>query len=192
MPQIVAVVGMCGAGKSVVADMLVDHGYHFLRFGQVALDEVKRQGLEPTEANERPIRDGLRKEHGPAAFAILNMPKIEALFQKGNVVADGLYSWAEYKVLKEKFGEQLVVLAVYASPKTRYERLDNRKLASEDTDLRNRHMSPEESAARDKAEIEISDKGGPIAMADHLINNEGSLEELKQQVESFLERIPHG
>ena len=34
---------MCGAGKSVVSDFLVEKGYKFLRFGQITLDELKKR-----------------------------------------------------------------------------------------------------------------------------------------------------
>lgn len=66
--KIVAVVGMCGSGKSVVSDFLVKKGYKFLRFGQITLDDVKRRGLAPTEENEKGIREGFRHKYGMAAF----------------------------------------------------------------------------------------------------------------------------
>ena len=83
---------MCGAGKSVVSDFFVKNGFQFFRFGQITLDEVKKRGLEPNEANERPIREEFREKYGMAAFAILNLPKFDELMKNGNVIADGLYS----------------------------------------------------------------------------------------------------
>ncbi len=88
--HIVAVVGMCGSGKSILADRLVEKGYKFLRFGQIVLDIVKEKGLAPTEENEKPIREEVRKEHGMGAMAILNLPKIKKFFEESNVVIDGL------------------------------------------------------------------------------------------------------
>ena len=105
MNKIVAIVGMCGAGKSEVADEFIKRGYQYVRFGQITLDEVKKRGLEPTEENERPIREELRKEYGPGAFAILNIPKFDEALKTGNVIGDGLYSWSEYKILKDKYGK---------------------------------------------------------------------------------------
>ena len=49
----------------------------------------------------------MRKEHGMGAYAILNIPKFDELLKKGNVVGDGLYSWSEYKILKEKYQQDL-------------------------------------------------------------------------------------
>src|SRR3989344_4740317 len=103
---IVAVVGLCGAGKSEVANYFVQQGFFYLRFGQITLDEIKRRGLAPTETNERQIREALRQEHGMAAFAKLNMPAIDEHQTQGKpVLIDGLYSWSEYKLLKEKYGQ---------------------------------------------------------------------------------------
>ena len=187
MERIVAIVGMCGAGKSVVADHLVQRGFCFLRFGQLTMDELLRRGLVVNEANERTVREELRKEYGMAAFALLNIPNIDRLGEHALVAIDGLYSWSEYKVLKERYGKRLVVLAVYASPATRYARLCLRSQDSTDAAARNRTLTPEQAASRDAAEIEKLEKGGPVSMADFLINNEGTLDDLEQNVTAFLE-----
>lgn len=186
--MIIAVVGMCGSGKSIVSDYLVKKGFQFLRFGQITLDEVKKKGIKPDEKTESKIREDIRKERGMAAFAILNKPKIDELSKKGDVVIDGLYSWSEYKYLKEIYKEKLVVIAVYASPKIRYSRISKRS-AQKDPDLRHRSFSVEDAKARDCAEIENIEKGGPIAMADFTLVNEGSLEELYGQVDEILEIV---
>ncbi len=189
MNKLICIVGMTGAGKSVIADYLVARGYGFLRFGQLTLDIVKERGLEPIEANERPIREELRKTHGMGAFALLNIPKFDELLKKGNVVGDGLYSWDEYKILKEKYGSNLTIIAVYAPPKLRYERLVNRTLHATDTNLRHRPATPESAKARDYAEIENSAKGGPIAMADYTLTNLLTVEDLVSQLEKILPEI---
>jgi len=178
MGKIIAVVGMCGAGKSEVSNFFQQKGYQFLRFGQITLDEVKQRGLTPTEENEREIRERLRKEHGMAAFAILNMPKIKELSERGNLVIDGLYSWQEYKVLKETFPE-LQLLAVHTPPETRYSRLEKRVV---DEKMRNRPMTREQAKSRDYSEIENIEKAGPIAMADIVITNYGTPLDLIEQL----------
>lgn len=186
MSIIVAIVGMTGSGKSTVADYLVDHGFTFLRFGQITLDIVMERGLEPTEENERPIREEVRKTHGMAAYAILNLPKIEKLSASGDVVIDGLYSWEEYVVLKERFGDQLIVLAIFCSPKTRYHRLAKREYdPKKDPNMRSRPATKNQSASRDKSEIENLNKAGPIVMADYTILNEGTFEKLKADTKTF-------
>lgn len=179
--RIICIVGMPGSGKSVVADELVKQGFAFLRFGQITLDIVKQRGLEPSEKIEKEIREGLRKEHGMAAFALLNIPKIDELLKKSDVAVDGLYSWSEYKILKEKYGGLMSVVAVFAPPKTRYERLTNRSVEGDEA-RRFRNFTKEEAKSRDYAEIENLEKGGPIVMADFTIVNTGTIVQLKEAV----------
>lgn len=189
MNTFIALVGMCGSGKSVVADALVEKGFQFFRFGQITLDIIMEEGMEVNEINERAIREGLRKEYGMGAYAIKNMPKIDTFLANGNVVGDGLYSWAEYKILKDKYGDRLVIIAVYAPPKLRYDRLSNRKQSDDDKEIRNRQLSAEQAKSRDFSEIENLDKGGPIAMADFTLVNTGQVPELLKQLENVLGQL---
>jgi dephospho-CoA kinase len=187
--RIVAIVGMPGSGKTEASDFFAKKGYQFIRLGQLTLDEVKKRGLEPTEANERPIREEFRKKHGMDAFAKLNFPKIDTLMKKGNVVIDGLYSWEEYLAFKEKY-PGIVVIAINASPKTRYERLEKQKYDREkDTNMKRRHYTKEEAASRDCAQLENMHTGGPIAMADFTVVNELTLRELNQCLEEIVKAM---
>ena len=175
--KIVAIVGMAGTGKSEVARLFEKAGFTRIRFGDVTDEELKKRGQELNEENERRVRELLRKEHGMAAYAKLNLPRIEAALASSDVVVDGLYSWEEYLFLKEYYGENLYLVAVWTSPATRYSRLGGR---------RNRPLTPEEAAARDRAEIENLHKGGSIAMADYFIINETSLEDLREQTQRII------
>ena len=184
MNKIVFIVGMCGSGKSIVADELVKKGFGYVRFGQLTLDKVIEQRLAPTEENEKRIREELRRQYGMGAYAALNLPKFDALLLKGNVVGDGLYSWSEYKILKDHYQDKMVVLHIYAPPELRYERLEARTRIDEQ--MRNRPMTRKQAEARDCAEIENIEKGGPIAMANYCIQNLGGVEELREDVGRFL------
>ncbi len=191
--KIVAIVGMTGAGKTEAASVFVSLGWQMIRFGQITLDELKKRNLPVNEAMERMVREELRRMHGMAAFAVMNLPKIDVLLMKGPVVIDGLYSWSEYKILKERYGDQLRVLAICASPATRHQRLEHRADRHRgDNDKRFRSFTRAESRSRDYAEIENLEKGGPIAMADYTIVDEGELDEFKQEVKGFIAEITDG
>ncbi len=177
--NLIAFVGMCGAGKSVATEAFEQAGYSLVYFGGVTMDELARRGLEKNEKNERMIREGLRAELGPAAYAIKSLPKIEAGLEKGNVVLDGLYSWSEYKVLKERF-PNLMVVAVLTDRQNRYDRLSVRPI---------RPLTAAEATSRDYAEIENSEKGGPIAIADRYLTNNATAEEFKAKIEALIEEL---
>lgn len=188
MTRIVAIVGMCGSGKSFLADELVKLGWGFVRFGQLTLDIAKERGVSG-EAEERKIREELRKQHGMGAFATLNIPKFDAVLAKKNLVADGLYSWSEYKILKSYYDERLIIVAVFAPPFLRYERISKRYSDAADVTARNRNFTIDEARARDAAEIENIEKGGPIAMADYTILNTGTMEEYLRNIKNFIAQL---
>ena len=189
MEKIIALVGMPGSGKSIVGDFFKSAGFSYIRFGQITLDIIKERGLQPTEENEKAVREEVRKKYGMGAYAILNLPKIKALLKKGDVVVDGVYSWSEYKVLKEEFGDNLIVVCIYAPPALRYKRLSERKLEASDRLLRNRQFSVEDAKKRDYNEIENIEKGGPIAMTDYILLNTGTIEELEMQIQDLLKKL---
>jgi dephospho-CoA kinase len=181
--KVVSIVGMTGAGKSEVSKVFEENGFIRIRFGDLTDEGMKKRNLEPSEENERLVRELLRQEHGMAAYAKLNLPRIEQALNPSqgegqDVVIDGLYSWEEYTYLKARYGEDLYLVAVWSSPKTRYARLSNRS---------SRRLTLEEATSRDRAEIEHTNKGGPIAMADFTIINESALENLMVETKKIVE-----
>ncbi|MDP2718448.1 MAG: AAA family ATPase [Dehalococcoidia bacterium] len=180
MNKVIAIVGMAGSGKSEVTREFEKTGYKRIRFGDITDLEIKRRGLKLDEKNERFIREMLREEHGMAAYALLNLPKITESLERSSVVIDGLYSWEEFKLLKERLINELIILAVYASPKTRYKRLLGR---------RERNLDLGDAQRRDAAEIEKINKGGPIAMADFTVVNDTSLVDLLSKTREIIDLI---
>lgn len=178
--KVVSIVGMAGAGKTEVARAFEENGFIRIRFGDVTDEAIKKRGLAPNEKNERYIRELLRQEHGMSAYAQLNLPRIDSARKQSDVVIDGLYSWEEYTFLKTYYGENFCVVAVWASPRTRYARLTGRP---------NRQLTQEEAASRDWTEIENTNKGGPIAIADFTIINESSLENLRKEARRIISKL---
>ncbi|MFW6151294.1 MAG: dephospho-CoA kinase [Chloroflexota bacterium] len=171
---------MAGAGKSVVARLFERDGFARIRFGDITDQELQRRGLARNEKNERYVRQQLREKHGMSAYARLNLPRIEAALVSSHVVVDGLYSWEEYTFLKDRLADRMVLVAVWASSRTRHARLRNR---------RQRPLIAEEAYGRDRDEIEKGNKGGPIAIADFVIVNEASFEHLERETQRVLSAL---
>lgn len=180
MKKIIAVVGMCGAGKSVVANYLEEFlGYKRVYFGGVTMKKLAEENLEVNPDNERKIREKLRRELGMSAYAKVLLPEIKELAKTDNVVLDGLYSWAEYRYLIDEI-PNLKVIAVVADKKLRYKRLLQRP---------HRPLSNSEAEYRDLTELERLEKAQPIAFADYYICNNTSVSDVVDQLTDILKYI---
>ena len=180
MGKVIAIVGMCGSGKSVATEILENEfGYKKVYFGGVTMDKLKELSLEDTPENEKMIRENLRKELGMGAFAKILLPKIKEYSKDNNVVLDGLYSWDEYKELSNEL-DNITIIAIVCDKNIRYERLKNRKI---------RPYNNEQAQNRDIAEIENSAKGGPISYADYYIFNNGNIDDYKERLFEIIKNI---
>ncbi len=180
--KIVAFVGLTGSGKSSAVEYLTAKGYPKVYFGGVVLDAMEKAHLEHTEANEQTFREELREREGKDFVVNRIVTQIENLIDAGQhrIVADGIYTWTEYKIMKRAFPGELTVVAVVTPKHLRHHRLTQRPI---------RPLTDTEANQRDWAEIENLDKGGPIAIADHYIINNGDLDHFHQQIDDELDHI---
>ena len=176
---ILAIVGMPVTGKSeVVRHLTKNYGMRCIYFGGYVLQKVRSSGLEETPESERKVREQLRREYGMNAMATLAMPDLIAGHERGDrVVIDGLYSYAEYELLFEQFGEELIVVAIHSNRLIREQRAQQRKI---------RPLTASELMERDHAEVTMLDKGGPIAIADFHILNNGARQVLEQSIDEIV------
>lgn len=177
--NIIAVVGMCGSGKSIAVDFFEKKGYEKVYFGGVIYEKMNEEKIEITPTSQKIFRENLRNQYGMGVVAKILLPKIKELYEKGNVVLDGLYSLEEYKILKQEF-KDIVVVAILVDKNIRYERIGKRK---------ERPFAKEEAIKRDIDEIENIKKAEPIAYADMYILNNENEEIYKRKLEELLEKV---
>lgn len=176
-----ALVGMPGAGKTMCAEHLQKRGYFQFRFGSIVTDEVEKRGLAINPANERTVRLEFRKNEGMDVMAKRALPKLRTALQSHQtIIIDGLYSFSEYKTLRNEFPDRLVVVAITAPRLLRYERLSQRPI---------RPLTAEEAQTRDWQEIETMEKGGPIAIADYTLVNDTTSDDLLAKLDTLLETL---
>ncbi len=180
--KIIAFVGLPGAGKSTAVEYFTKHGLPKVYFGGVIYQAMNDAGIEITPESQQIFREQFREEHGKDVVVNKIIDQINHLVAAGQrtIIADGLYTWTEYKVLKKAFPGELGVVAIVAPRKLRYRRLADRP---------ERPFTNSEAYARDTTEIEHLEKGGPIAIADHYVINDGTREELEAKLKDLKKEL---
>lgn len=180
MKMLLAIVGMPGSGKSEATTFFQAHGFSKVRFGDFTDESLQEEGREITPENEQTFREEIRKKEGMDVYAKKAKNQIDTLLKRDeNVIIDGLYSWQEFTYLKSEFPD-LTLIHIYARPKTRYERLKKRAI---------RPLTQQEARERDYKEIENLQKGGPIAIADFMVENESNKETLVKNLQALLAQL---
>ena len=175
----VGLVGMPGAGKGTVREIVQKMGYHVVVMGDEVRQEASRRALKPTPENLGIVMLKLREEEGPAAVAKRCIPKMAKAKEKV-VVVEGIRSLHEVEEFKRRF-PSFALIAIHASPETRFRRLFQRK-RSDDPEGWETFME------RDLRELGVG-LGSAVATADHMIVNEGTKAQLKRKTREALGKV---
>jgi dephospho-CoA kinase len=176
---VVGLAGMPGSGKSLVVKTAQQEGYAVVVMGDVIREETQKRGLKPTPKNIGKVMLELREKGGNSIIADKCIPKIEQQ-KSGKVIVDGLRSLSEVDAFKAHFSK-FSLIAVHASPETRFNRLYRRR-RSDDPD------GWEIFHERDMRELNVG-LGNAIAIAEHLIINENNRNDTKAKVKQTLRMI---
>jgi len=189
---VIVVAGLPGAGKSIVGEVAERIGYIRLVMGDVVRGEAQKRGLKPTREVLSMIARDLRERYGDAVIAERLVTKISVLFEEKEgglkIIIDGVRSLSEVKCFQENIihrvtrNSSIKILAIHASPRTRYHRLIARGRGDDPKNW-------EEFCRRDFEELSLG-LGDVIALADYMIINENKdLEALKKEIEDVLIKI---
>jgi len=177
--RVVCVTGMPGCGKEEALAVAQNLGFSIVRMGDVVREEALRRGLPITDAAVGGMAHAERQAHGLGIWAERTLPRI----QGEHILVDGLRGRAELDIFRGALGDDLSVVAVHASPKTRYERMMRRGRRDDAGTI-------EAFRARDLRELSWG-LGDVIATADVMLVNEGTLDEFRRQARAALGRL-HG
>lgn len=179
MPKkILVFVGLLASGKGTAAKYFTEkYGAQSFRFSTIMRDVLDRLYLEHSRENMSNISTLLRERFGEDLFAKVMAADVEKA-PANLVVVDGARRLADIEHLKKLAGFKLVSIEVEA--KIRYERLRQR---GENPDDQNKTW--EQFLADHELETEKSIPA-LMAMADVVVNNNGSPEEFRRQLDKLV------
>ena len=169
---------MPGAGKSLASHEAEKRGIPIFVSGDIIRAEARRRGLKPTRKNLGRLMLEIRKEEGMGAIARRLSPLIDTT-AGSHVVYEGARSVEELEELSRKHG--VITVAIHASPKTRFRRLLKRKRSD-------RPRTWPNFVERDERELRVG-VGRLIAMADRMVENEDSKDDLKRRMKRLLRTL---
>jgi len=176
--KIIGITGTLGAGKGTIVDFLVrEKGFSHFSVRQYLVKVIEKEGLPVNRDSMVVTANRIRAEQNPAYI-------IQELYKKAekegkDAVIESIRTPGEVKFLKQQ--GNFILLAVDADPQLRFERIKNRKSATDNIDF-NTFLKNE------KREMTSGDPNNQnirkcIEMADILLTNNGSIEDLYRQIE---------
>lgn len=179
--RVIGTVGMPGSGKSVISQILKEKlNSFYIVMGDVIREEVMKKGLEPTPDNVQMIMITIREREGNDIVAQRCIKKLKENEVKYEwAIIEGLRGFEELATFRKHLN--FLLIAIHASPSTRFNRLKQRGRSD---DPKNREMFDK----RDLIELKVG-IGSVIALADHILVNEGSKEDLFTKIDQLLESV---
>ncbi len=181
--KLICVVGMPGAGKSIVSKTLAEYfNTEVILMGDVVRAEARRRGIGKDLKSMMKFAEELRKKYGKAAVAKLTINHLKRLkINKNIIIIDGVRSLDEINEFRRHF-KHVIIVAVHTSPRRRFQRLQSRGRPDDP-------KTWEEFQLRDKKELEFG-IGSAIALADIMIVNEDKdVNELIKEVRTIASRL---
>ena len=176
--KVIAIVGMPGAGKRLVSEPARSRGIPVLVCGDVIREETEKRGMSLTPENMGRVMLDIRRQEGPAVVAERLIPKI-ASSTSSVAVVEGVRSMDEVDALRRS--HTVAIVAVHASPTTRCDRLISRGRSDDP-------KSWEEFVERDSRELSVG-IGNVIALAEEMLVNEASIDDLKAASELVISKV---
>lgn len=184
--MIIGLTGKNGAGKGEVAEFLKKRGFHYLSLSDKVRDEMRKSKISPTRESMIKFANELRRKYGAGWLAEEIVKDID---DDKNYVVDSIRSPAEVAVFREKKGSSFCLVAVKADPKVRFERLKKRGREGDPIEYQ-KFLEFEAMEAKGDPSSQQLDETEKIA--DVVIENNGTFEELGEEVKKVLLNMSFG
>lgn len=183
--RIIGITGTIGAGKGTVVDYLVTrYGFKHYSAREVFVEEIKRRNMPVNRDSMLIVANDLRTMHHPG-WAIEQLYR-RAVTNGGDAVIESVRALGEIEFLRS-IPERFSLFAVDADPKLRYERVLVRRSVTD-------QVTFDEFIEKELREMNSQDPTQPnlagcIALADHVMSNNGNIDDLHRKVDIALEKF---
>jgi dephospho-CoA kinase len=176
--KVILLTGMPGSGKSAAIKIARDRDIPVHRMGDTIWAEIEARGLPLSKDNVGQVATEMRRTQGPDIWALRTIQMVKEHPPADLIIIDGCRSRAEVERFRAEFGDDMVIVAILASPRTRFERL---KARDREDDI----QTWDEFEERDRRELEWG-LAEVIEAADITIENEGPVKVLHEKMASLL------
>ncbi len=181
---IIGITWTLGAGKGTVVEYLVEkYGFQHFSVRAYLIEKMLQKGMPNNRDSMVIMGNELREKYGPGFIASDLYTKAEETGK--NTVIESVRTVGEIKTFKEKW--PFYLFAVEADPGIRYERIWAR---GSETD----HVPYTTFIENEEREMNSDDPNKQnlqacIDLADYVIENNGTIDELRQQVDKIMKQI---
>eukprot|EP00299_Pterocystis_sp_00344_P003469 c14227_g1_i1.p1 GENE.c14227_g1_i1~~c14227_g1_i1.p1 ORF type:complete len:204 (+),score=39.96 c14227_g1_i1:42-614(+) len=183
--RIVGITGTLGAGKGTVVDILRNEfGFTHYSVRDYLLEIIKARGLPENRDSMTSVANELRATNNSPSYIV------EQLFRRAtesnhDSIIESIRTVGEVEALRAS-SPNFILLAVDADPHIRYDRIFNHRQSVTDQISFEKFQSDE---AREMTNTDPNKQNlsGCIALADKVLENSGSRENLDAQVRKLME-----
>ena len=183
--MIIGVTGAICSGTTTFMNYLEEKGFTALSYSDVLRNEARKRGIEITRKSLQDLGDQLRKEKGNGVLSLL---LIEMMKKGKNYVIGNIRNPGEVEILREKFGNEFILIIVEASQEKRFSRLVKRARENDPQNF-------EDFKKMEERDLGIGQKesgqqhGKVFQMIDFAVENERELDDFYEKIDNLIDDL---
>jgi dephospho-CoA kinase len=187
--KIIGITGTLASGKTSVKDFFLSRfSSYFISLSDIIKEELLKEGKELKRENFIAKGNELRKKYGNQILAEVVTLTLPEKINKQLIIIDGIRNPGEIEYLRKKFGKNFILIAVDAPRELRFKRLLERRKEGDPATFEKFFEMDEIDLGRNQPEYGQRVEEC-LRLADLLIINDGTVEDLNKKLEKISESI---